>query len=187
MQRVLSIESVSQTFSITIVPQSSQQEPKFKKRLSWEDLCVLLLSKVLDTIEIPRRPTKFLRKLFQPAWTERDRQSTKWKETIRLSKFYLKETGWYSVADTCYLLWKKKDDTEGGNEIPELRTTENCSQVLKANQGIPKFYPSWFQNSCGPVTHTYLPPFWIKISLSVIQCQFHPCMLGMLRAGNFSL
>lgn len=50
--------------------------------------------------------------------SERHRDCKKWKEVIGHPKFFWQKTGWenHTVANTCHLPWKRKDDPEGRDE-----------------------------------------------------------------------
>lgn len=66
---------------------------------------------------------------------KRRRDSSNWKEAVEPPKLFWQEASWenYSAADTCYLSWKKKDDSKA-------RATENPTTALRPNQGTPNIY-----------------------------------------------
>lgn len=98
------------------------------ERKSWVRLDNLLLVPQKELCDIHRESKRFLRISAETllAWTERYRETIKWKMVIGLPEFRKQRTVWwnYSATNLCYLSWRMTLRTEP-------RDTNGYSQALK--------------------------------------------------------
>ena len=135
-------------------------------RLSGKDPGGGLFSKGVNFIGIHRRPTRFLKKLFQQKLYQLGLRETEYKIKggCRTPK-----TGRKQVDKTTqlYLSWKKRDDSEDGAKSQE-GTVENYFQAANLIKELLTSVQLDFSQSFLPFISSFL--FWTQISTALILC-----------------
>lgn len=110
-------------------------------------------------------------------WTERSRETTKWKEAFGLSIFYKQETRQEKLPS-----WKHEPfliENEGWLRTDKVKPGAMSNHCQGVGMALMKELTTWqFQNYYGPVKAMCLfVYFWMEVFTAVILCLLLHCML----------